>query len=237
MDLITTAPSVSYRITKTDGSELLVDNPSNLPNPSEIAGFEEPYVKADIFTPPDYVGPIMELCQDKRGAYADLTYIDANRVRLRYDIPLNEIIYDFFDNLKSRSRGYASLDYELTGYRESQLVRLDILLNAEICDALSLIVHRDKAYERGRGIAEKLKDLIPRQMFEIPIQAAISGKVIARETVKAVRKDVLAKCYGGDITRKKKLLEKQKQGKKRMRKMGSVEIPSEAFTSILKFDK
>jgi GTP-binding protein LepA len=237
IDLITTAPSVSYKIIKTNGDEIFIDNPSNLPNISEISKMEEPSVKAFIFTPPEYVGAIMDLCQEKRGIYVDLTYIDANRVRLQYDVPLNEIIYDFFDALKSRSRGYASLDYETTGYKESHLVKLDILLNGEICDALSLIVHRDKAYARGRSIAEKLKDAIPRQMFEIPIQAAISGKVIARETVKAMRKDVLAKCYGGDITRKKKLLEKQKEGKKRMRQMGSVEIPSEAFTTILKFDK
>ncbi|MDR3264241.1 MAG: translation elongation factor 4 [Clostridiales bacterium] len=237
LDLITTAPSVSYKIVKTNGGEYFVDNPANMPNPSEISKMEEPVVKAYIYTPPEYVGPIMELCQDKRGIYSDLTYIDSNRVKLRYEIPLNEIIYDFFDALKSRSRGYASLDYELLGYKESSLVKLDILLNGEICDALSLIVHKDKAYARGRGIAEKLKDAIPRQMFEIPIQAAVSGKVIARETVKAMRKDVLAKCYGGDITRKKKLLEKQKEGKKRMRQMGSVEVPSEAFTTILKFDK
>ncbi|MDR2091374.1 MAG: translation elongation factor 4 [Clostridiales bacterium] len=237
LDLITTAPSVSYKITKTNGDELFIDNPSNLPNVSEIAAMEEPVVKAYIFTPPEYVGAIMDLCQEKRGTYIDLTYIDANRVKLSYDIPLNEIIYDFFDALKSRSRGYASLDYETAGYKESRLVKLDIMLNGEICDALSFIVHRDKAYARGRSIAEKLKDVIPRQMFEIPIQAAVSGKVIARETVKAMRKDVLAKCYGGDITRKKKLLEKQKEGKKRMRQMGSVEIPSEAFSTILKFDK
>jgi GTP-binding protein LepA len=237
LDLITTAPSVSYKIIKTNGDEVFIDNPSNMPNPSEIASMEEPVVKAYIFSPPEYVGSIMELCQEKRGAYIDLTYIDANRVRMHYEIPLNEIIYDFFDALKSRSRGYASLDYELLGYRESKLVKLDILLNGEICDALSLIVHKDKAAARGRSIAEKLKEAIPRQMFEIPIQAAVSGKVIARETVKAMRKDVLAKCYGGDITRKKKLLEKQKEGKKRMRQMGSVEVPSEAFTAILKFDK
>ncbi|MDR2047389.1 MAG: translation elongation factor 4 [Clostridiales bacterium] len=237
LDLITTAPSVSYKIVKTDGEEFFIDNPSNMPNPSEILRMEEPSVKAYIYTPPEYVGSIMELCREKRGVYNELTYIDANRVRLHYEIPLNEIIYDFFDALKSRSRGYASLDYESDGYKESKLVRLDILLNGEVCDALSLIVHKDKAYGRGRSIAEKLKEAIPRQMFEIPVQAAVSGKVIARETVKAMRKDVLAKCYGGDITRKKKLLEKQKEGKKRMRQMGSVEIPSEAFTTILKFDK
>ncbi|MDR1939183.1 MAG: translation elongation factor 4 [Clostridiales bacterium] len=237
LELITTAPSVSYKIVKTNGDEIFVDNPSNMPNPSGISNMEEPFVKAYIYTPPEYVGQIMDLCREKRGNYIDMTYIDKGRVRLHYEIPLNEIIYDFFDALKSRSRGYASLDYELLGYKESQLVKLDILLNGEICDALSLIVHKDKAYARGRSIAEKLKDAIPRQMFEIPVQAAISGKVIARETVKAMRKDVLAKCYGGDITRKKKLLEKQKEGKKRMRRMGNVEIPSEAFTSILKFDK
>ena len=197
---------------------------------------EEPVVKAEIYTPPEYVGSIMELCQDKRGVYTDLTYLDTNRVKLLYEIPLNEIIYDFFDSLKSRTRGYASLDYEILGYRRSELVKLDMLLNGELCDALSTIVHKDKAYQRGRAVAEKLKEAIPRQMFEIPIQAAIGGKIIARETVKAMRKDVLAKCYGGDITRKKKLLEKQKEGKKRMRQVGSVSIPSEAFMTILKLD-
>ena len=197
---------------------------------------EEPVVLADIFTPPDYVGAIMDLCQEKRGEFLDMQYLDANRVKLHYKMPLNEIVYDFFDSLKSRTRGYASLDYELSGYERSELVKLDMMLNGEICDALSIIVHKDKAYARGRVLAEKLKEAIPRQLFEVPIQAAIGGKIIARETVKAMRKDVLAKCYGGDITRKKKLLEKQKEGKKRMRQIGSVEVPSEAFMSILKID-
>ncbi|MBR1746631.1 MAG: translation elongation factor 4 [Clostridia bacterium] len=236
LDLITTAPSVSYIVKKTDGEIVQVDNPSHLPPVGEIESIEEPIVKANIFSPPDYVGAIMDLCQDKRGVFIDLSYIDATRVKIEYRIPLSEIVYDFFDSLKSRTRGYASLDYELDGYTADDLVKLDILLNGEVCDALSLIVHRDKAYARGRGIAEKLKDVIPRQLFEIPIQAAIGSKIIARETVKALRKDVLAKCYGGDITRKKKLLEKQKEGKKRMRQVGSVQIPSEAFMTILKFD-
>ena len=237
LDLVTTAPSVSYQVVKTNGDTELISNPSNLPPASEIAEMQEPVVKAFIFTPPEYVGTIMELCQDKRGEFVDLTYLEATRVRIEYSIPLNEIVYDFFDSLKSRTKGYASLDYEIVGYKKSDLVKLDIMLNGEVCDALSLIVHRDKAYARGRAIAEKLKEVIPRQMFEIPIQASIGGKVIARETVKAMRKDVLAKCYGGDITRKKKLLEKQKEGKKRMRQVGSVQLPSEAFMSILKFDK
>ena len=236
-DIITTSPSVSYVVHKTNGETVDVANPSHLPVITEIDYMEEPVVKAYIYTPPEYVGPIMELCQEKRGIYTDMTYIDSGRARIEYEMPLNEIIYDFFDSLKSRSRGYASLDYEITGYKKSDLVKLDILLNGDVCDALSIIVHKDKAYARGRSIAEKLKDVIPRQMFEIPIQAAIGGKVIARETVKAMRKDVLAKCYGGDITRKKKLLEKQKEGKKRMRQVGSVSVPSEAFMSILKFDK
>ncbi len=236
LDLITTAPGVNYHVVKTDGTVVTVTNPSNLPSPQEIDHIEEPYVRADIYTPPEYIGAIMELCQNKRGEYIDLVYLDKTRVRIEYEIPLNEIVYDFFDGLKSRTRGYASLDYEIKGYKPSDLVKLDILLNNEICDALSIIVHRDKAYERGRGIAEKLKEVIPRQLFEVPIQAAIGGKVIARETVKAMRKDVLAKCYGGDITRKKKLLEKQKEGKKRMRQIGSVEVPSEAFMSVLKLD-
>ena len=236
-DIITTSPSVSYVVHKTNGETVDVANPSHLPVVTEIDYMEEPVVKAYIYTPPEYVGPIMELCQEKRGIYTDMTYIDSGRARIEYEMPLNEIIYDFFDSLKSRSRGYASLDYEITGYKRSDLVKLDILLNGDVCDALSIIVHKDKAYARGRSIAEKLKDVIPRQMFEIPIQAAIGGKVIARETVKAMRKDVLAKCYGGDITRKKKLLEKQKEGKKRMRQVGSVSVPSEAFMSILKFDK
>ena len=237
LDLITTAPGVSYNVVKNNGETLIVSNPSNLPPAGDIDHMEEPVVKAFLYTPPEYVGAIMELCQDKRGTFIDLTYLESTRVKIEYEIPLNEIIYDFFDSLKSRTRGYASLDYEIIGYKESDLVKLDILLNGEICDALSLIVHREKAYARGRGIAEKLKEVIPRQLFEIPIQAAIGGKVIARETVKAMRKDVLAKCYGGDITRKKKLLEKQKEGKKRMRQIGSVEVPSEAFMTILKFNK
>ncbi len=236
LDLITTAPSVSYKVTKTNGEEIIVDNPSHLPPVGEIEKIEEPVVKAFIFTPPEYVGTIMELCQDKRGVFIDLSYIDTSRVKIEYKMPLSEIVYDFFDRLKSRTRGYASLDYELDGYNPDDLVKLDFLLNGDVCDALSLIVHREKAYVRGRSIAEKLKDVIPRQMFEIPIQAAIGSKVIARETVKALRKDVLAKCYGGDITRKKKLLEKQKEGKKRMRQIGSVQIPSEAFMTILQIN-
>ena len=236
LDLVTTAPSVSYRVKKTNGEEIIVENPCMLPNSSEIDYIEEPVVKASLYTPPEFVGPIMELCQDKRGVFIDMSYIDPTRVVITYDIPLNEIIYDFFDNLKSRTKGYASMDYEIKGYEKSDLVKLDLLINGDVCDALSLIVHKDKAYSRGRKLAEKLKEVIPRQLFEVPIQAAIGGKVIARETVKAVRKDVLAKCYGGDITRKKKLLEKQKEGKKRMRKVGSVEVPSEAFASILKLD-
>ena len=236
LDLVTTAPSVSYRVVKTNGVVVEVDNPSHLPNPAEIERIEEPIVLANIYTPPEYVGTIMELCQDKRGVFLNMTYLDTNRVKIDYRIPLSEIIYDFFDSLKSRTRGYASLDYEMDGYNADDLVKLDMMLNGEVCDALSLIVHRDKAYARGRTIAEKLKEAIPRQMFEIPVQAAIGSKIIARETVKALRKDVLAKCYGGDITRKKKLLEKQKEGKKRMRQVGSVSIPSEAFMSILKFD-
>ena len=236
LDIITTAPGVNYHIYKTDGVMLDVSNPSNLPDPTYIDKMEEPYVKMHIFTPPEYMGSIMELCQLRRGVNIDVQYLDNRRVKLEYDIPLNEIIYDFFDNLKSRTRGYASLDYEITEYRPSDLVKLDILLKGEVCDALSLIVHRSQAQERGRMIAEKLKNVIPRQQFEVPIQAAIGGKIIARETVKAVRKDVLAKCYGGDITRKRKLLEKQKEGKKRMRTLGSVEVPSDAFISILKID-
>ncbi|MBR5427125.1 MAG: translation elongation factor 4 [Clostridia bacterium] len=235
LNLVTTAPSVIYRVTKTNGTVLMIDNPTNLPHVGEIALMEEPFVHATIYTPQEYVGTLMELCQDKRGIFIDMQY-EGSRVKLNYDMPLNEIIFDFFDQVKSRSRGYASFDYELKDYRESDLVKLDILLNGDICDAFSIIVHRDKAYARGRGIAEKLKDVIPRQMFEIPIQAAIGGKVIARETVKAMRKDVLAKCYGGDITRKKKLLEKQKEGKKRMRQFGTVQVPSEAFLAVLKMD-
>ncbi len=236
LDLVTTAPSVIYRITNTDGEVLNIDNPTNLPAPTLIEKMEEPMTKSTIMTPVEYVGSIMELAQERRGIYKDMSYIDEKRVILTYELPLNEIIYDFFDALKSRTRGYASFDYELIGYRESDLVKLDILLNGEIVDALSFIVHTEKAYARGRRIAEKLKDAIHRQQFEIPIQACIGGKIIARETVKAYRKDVLAKCYGGDITRKKKLLEKQKEGKRRMRQVGSVEVPQEAFMSVLKLD-
>lgn len=235
LDLVTTAPSVVYEITKTDSSEIKIDNPTNLPNVAEIAEMREPIVRANIYTPQDYVGALMELCQTKRGVYIELKY-DGDRTNLVYDLPLNEILYDFFDQVKSRSRGYASFDYELSGYVKSDLVKLDILLNGDVCDALSTIVHRDKSYARGRSIAEKLREAIPRAQFEIPIQAAIGGKIIARETVKAVRKDVLAKCYGGDITRKKKLLEKQKEGKKRMRQVGTVQVPSEAFLAVLKMD-
>ncbi len=237
LDIITTAPSVSYKVVKTDGSELFVDNPSHLPPQSEIEHMEEPIVKVDIYSPPDYLGPIMDLCREKRGVFKEMTYLDANRVRLVYEMPLNEIIFEFFDSVKSRTRGYASFDYELIGYSTSKLVKLDILLNGEECDALSMIVHEDSAYLRGRSLCENLKDAIPRQLFEIPVQAAIGGRIIARETVKAMRKDVLAKCYGGDITRKKKLLEKQKEGKKRMRTIGSVEVPSEVFMQILKTNK
>ncbi len=237
LDLVTTAPSVVYKVKKTNGDELWISNPTNLPNPSEILYMEEPMVKADIMTPTEFVGSVMELCQDRRGIYHNMTYIDTDRAQLHYDLPLNEIIYDFFDALKSRTRGYASFDYELAGYTQSDLVKLDILLNGDMVDALSFIVHNTKSYARGRKIAEKLKASIPRQLFEIPIQAAIGNKIIARETVKAMRKDVLAKCYGGDITRKKKLLEKQKEGKKRMRQVGSVEVPQEAFMSVLKLDE
>lgn len=236
LDLITTAPSVIYRIKKTDGTEFFVDNPVNFPNPSETEEACEPIVNATIMVPTEYVGNIMELCQERRGVFLNMKYIEADRVNLHYELPLNEIIYDFFDALKSRSRGYASFDYEWKEYRKSELVKLDILLNGEVVDALSFIVHSEKAYARGRRIAEKLKDNIPRQLFEIPIQAAIGSKIIARETVKALRKDVLAKCYGGDITRKKKLLEKQKEGKKRMRSFGTVELTQEAFMSVLRLD-
>ena len=236
LDLITTAPSVCYKVHTITGETVMVSNPADLPKPQEIDYMEEPMTRVNIFTPPQYVGNLMQLAQDKRGEHKDLQYIDKNRCQLVYDIPLNEIIYDFFDQLKSCSRGYASMDYEIIGYKISDLVKVDILLNGEICDALSMIVHKDRAYYKGRAIVEKLKEVIPRQLFEIPIQAAVGSKVIARETVKALRKDVLAKCYGGDISRKRKLLEKQKKGKKRMRKIGSVEIPSEAFMSILKID-
>ncbi len=236
IDLVTTAPSVIYRVIKTDGSIVFVDNPTNLPPQTEIDYMEEPFVDAHIMLPQPYVGSVMELCQDRRGIYKDMQYIDEGRVSLHYELPLNEIIYDFFDALKSRTRGYASFDYEFLAYVKSDLVKLDMLLNGDIVDALSFVVHSTKAYARGRRIAEKLKDSIPRQLFEVPIQAAIGGKIIARETVRALRKDVLAKCYGGDITRKKKLLEKQKEGKKRMRQVGSVSIPQEAFMSVLKLD-
>ena len=236
LNLVTSAPSVEYRLLLSDGEERSISNPANLPNAGEIEYMEEPVVKAQLIAPVEYVGAIMELCQDRRGIYQHMEYIEPTRVRLTYELPLNEIIYDFFDALKSRTRGYASFDYELIGYRQSEMVKLDILLNSEVVDALSLITHRDKAYYRARIIVEKLKDLIPKQMFEIPIQAAIGNKVIARETIKAMRKDVLAKCYGGDITRKKKLLEKQKEGKKRMRQVGAVEVPQEAFMAVLKLN-
>ncbi|MBQ5325293.1 MAG: elongation factor 4 [Oscillospiraceae bacterium] len=236
LDLVTTAPSVEYKLGLTDGTEMLIDNPTNYPDPVKIATSEEPVVNAHIYTPKDFVGSLMELCQERRGTFIDMKYMDANRVDLHYELPLGEIVYDFFDSIKSRSKGYASYEYEFKSFMPSKLVRLDIMLNGEIVDALSLIVHADKAYERGRKIAEKLKDNIPRQLFEVPIQAAVGGKVIARETVRAMRKDVLAKCYGGDITRKKKLLEKQKEGKKKMRQLGTVEVPSEAFTAVLKLD-
>jgi GTP-binding protein LepA len=236
LNLITTAPSVIYQVYKTNGNMIAIDNPTNLPSAGEIEHMEEPYVQATVYTPQEYVGTLMEVCKEKRGTFLDMQY-EGGRVKLMYHLPLNEIIYDFFDQLKSRSRGYASFDYELKGYQDSDLVKLEILLNGDICDAFTVIVHREKAYARGRGIAQKLINVIPRQMFEIPIQAAIGGKVIARETVKALRKDVLAKCYGGDITRKKKLLEKQKEGKKRMRQFGSVEVPSEAFMAVLKMEE
>jgi GTP-binding protein LepA len=236
LDLVTTAPSVIYKVRLTSGEERLIDNPSNLPPVTDIDLLEEPMVKATIMTPSDYVGSIMEICQERRGIFVDMNYIEASRVRLHYTLPLNEIIYDFFDQLKSRSRGYASFDYELKGYEKSDLVKVDFLLNGDMCDALSTIVHRDRAYAKGRAVAEKLCEVIPRQQFEIPIQAAIGGKIIARETVRAVRKDVLAKCYGGDITRKKKLLEKQKEGKKRMRQVGNVSLPSDAFMSVLRIN-
>ncbi len=236
LDLITTAPSVIYKVTMTNGDVQYIDNPTNYPDPALIQTAEEPMVKASILSPSDYVGNIMELCQDRRGVFKDMKYLDDTRVELHYELPLNEIVYDFFDVLKSRTKGYASFDYEMMGYVPSKLVKLDILLNGDVVDALSFIIHTDKAYARARKIAEKLKDNIPRQLFEVPIQAAIGGKIIARETVKAVRKDVLAKCYGGDITRKKKLLEKQKEGKKRMRQLGTVEVPQEAFMSVLKLD-
>ncbi len=237
LDLITTAPSVVYRLKLTDGSEISIDNPTNYPDPTLIASAQEPICNAHIYSPSEYVGNIMELCQERRGVFKDMKYLDTDRVDIHYELPLNEIVYDFFDALKSRTRGYASFDYELMGYQPSKLVKLDIMLNGEIVDALSFIIHADKAYPRARKMAEKLKEKIPRQLFEVPIQACVGGKIIARETVKALRKDVLAKCYGGDITRKKKLLEKQKEGKKRMRQLGSVEVPQEAFMSVLKLDE
>ena len=237
LDLVTTAPSVVYNVVKTNGEQIWIDNPTNLPPMAEIDYMEEPVVEASIMVPTEFVGNIMELCQDRRGVYKNMRYIDDTRAELHYELPLNEIIYDFFDALKSRTRGYASFDYEMKCYSRSKLVKLDIMLNGDVVDALSFIVHESKSYPRGRRIAEKLKESIPRQLFEIPIQAAIGGKIIARETVKALRKDVLAKCYGGDITRKKKLLEKQKEGKKRMRQVGTVEVPQEAFMSVLKLDE
>ena len=236
LDLITTAPNVIYRVTKLDGTVLMVDNPLDYPSPDEIQLAEEPFVKASLIAPQEYVGNIMELCQQRRGEFKDMVYLDASRVELHYEMPLNEIIYDFFDALKSRTRGYGSLDYEFIGYRPSKLVKLDILLNGDVIDALSFILYADNAYPRARKICEKLKDNIPRAQFEIPVQAAIGGKIIARETIKALRKDVLAKCYGGDITRKKKLLEKQKEGKKKMRNLGTVQVPTEAFMAVLKLD-
>ena len=237
LDLITTAPSVVYKLKLTDGSVITIDNPTNYPDPTLIQSAEEPICNAHIYSPSEYVGNIMELCQERRGVFKDMKYLDTDRVDIHYELPLNEIVYDFFDALKSRTRGYASFDYELLGYQPSKLVKLDIMLNGEIVDALSFIIHADKAYPRARKMAEKLKEKIPRQLFEVPIQACVGGKIIARETVKALRKDVLAKCYGGDITRKKKLLEKQKEGKKRMRQLGSVEVPQEAFMSVLKLDE
>ena len=237
LDLITTAPSVIYKVKLNSGETIYIDNPTNYPDPGTIAEAEEPIVKAEVLAPSDFVGNIMELCQERRGVFKDMKYLDESRVTLHYELPLNEIVYDFFDALKSRTKGYASFDYEMTGYAPSKLVKLDILLNGEIVDALSFIVHTDRAYSRGRKMVEKLKENIPRQLFEVPIQAAIGGKIIARETIKAMRKDVLAKCYGGDITRKKKLLEKQKEGKKRMRQLGTVTVPQEAFMSVLKLDE
>jgi GTP-binding protein LepA len=236
LDLVTTAPSVIYKVHQSNGEVIELTNPTNLPDPSKIEYMEEPIVQAEIMVTTEFIGPIMELCQERRGRYLGMEYMEGTRALLKYELPLNEIIYDFFDALKSRSRGYASFDYDIKGYEESMLVKLDILINKEEVDALSFIVHGDSAYERGRRMCEKLKDEIPRHLFEIPIQAAVGGKIIARETVKAMRKDVLAKCYGGDITRKKKLLEKQKEGKKRMRQVGNVEVPQKAFMSVLKLD-
>ena len=237
LNLVTTAPSVIYRVTKNDGEVVMIQNPTNLPEPSEIKMIEEPIVKGDIIVPKDYVGTVMELCQERRGTMINMEYIDEKRVMLHYDLPLNEVVYDFFDALKSRTRGYGSLDYEVKGYVPSTLVKLDILINKEQVDALSFIVHESRAYSRGKAMCEKLKNEIPRHQFAVPIQAAVGNKVIARETISALRKDVLAKCYGGDISRKKKLLEKQKEGKKRMRQIGSVEVPQKAFMSVLKLDE
>jgi GTP-binding protein LepA len=237
LDLVTTLPSVIYEVTKTDGTVVRVDNPHNYPDPGSISEAREPYAKVSIIAPPDYVGNIMPMCQDRRGIFKDMQYLDTNLVELHYSMPIGEIIYDFFDALKARTKGYASLDYELEGYERSDLVKVDLLLNGDQVDALSFIVHREKAYGRARKICEKLKENIPRQLFEVPVQAAIGGKIIARETVKAMRKDVLAKCYGGDITRKKKLLEKQKEGKKKMRTLGTVQLPTEAFMAVLKLDE
>jgi GTP-binding protein LepA len=236
LDLVTTTPGVEYRITKTDGTVETISNPTGYPDPSQIARQEEPFVDVHVYTPNEYVGSLMDLCQQKRGVMLNMKYMDQTRVDLHYEMPLGEIVYDFFDAIKSRSRGYASYDYEFKEFRESELVKLDFLLNGDMVDALSMIVFKDNAYAKGRRICEKLRDNIPRQLFEVPVQAAVGGKVIARETVKAMRKDVLAKCYGGDITRKKKLLEKQKEGKKKMRQLGTVELPSEAFTAVLKLD-
>ena len=237
LDLVTTLPSVIYEVIKTDGTMVRVDNPHNYPDPASIAEAREPYVNVTIITPQEFVGNIMPLCQDRHGEYKNMQYLDARLVELHYVMPLNEIIYDFFDTLKARTKGYASLDYELADYKPSELVKVDMLLNGEQVDALSFIAHKDKAYPRARKLCEKLKENIPRQLFEVPVQAAIGGKIIARETVKALRKDVLAKCYGGDITRKKKLLEKQKEGKKKMRQLGTVQIPTEAFLAVLKLDE
>ncbi len=237
LDIITTAPSVIYRVTLTDGSVVMIENPSQMPNAQKVKQIEEPMVTTTLYTPNDSVGALMELCQAKRGTFLDMQYLDVNRVQLRYELPLSEIIFDFFDKLKSSTKGYASFDYELKGYQVSNLVKMDILLNGEIVDALSIIVHKDSAYKRGHAIANKLKDVIPQQMFEVPVQAAIGNKIIARTNIKAMRKNVLAKCYGGDITRKKKLLEKQKEGKKRMKSVGNVEVPQEAFMAVLSIDE
>jgi GTP-binding protein LepA len=236
LELLITAPSVVYRVLKTNGETIEIDNPTKLPTVQEIETIFEPYIQATIMVPSEYIGGVMELSQEKRGAFSNMDYLSPNRVMLKYELPLSEVIYDFFDQLKSRTRGYASLDYELSGYKEAQLVKLDILVNGEVVDALSFIVHRDKSYHRGRAMVEKLRSLIPRHMFEVPVQAAIGNKVVARESIKAMRKNVIDKCYGGDITRKRKLLEKQKEGKKRMKMVGSVEIPQEAFMAVLSLD-